>query len=308
MLSLAFNEKSLEVQRNVVIEEFKQRYLNQPYGDAWLLLRPMAYKKHPYQWPTIGQKIEHIEEANLQDVKDFFKRYYKPNNAILSVSGNIGRKELEEQCEKWFDPIEKGENIIDNIPKEPLQEEKRHVSITKDVPSSALYMAFHCCSRLDKEYFSTDLTSDILSAGKSSRFYNKFVKEKKLFSSIHAYQTGNIDKGLFVIEGKVLNGVNLKDAEKEVWSELNALKENGVSKTELEKVGNNVEAILTFDEMAIGDKALNLAFFEMLGDANLYNKQLENYQACTTQQIQDIANNIFKETNCNTLYYQSEHE
>ncbi|MBT8195479.1 MAG: insulinase family protein, partial [Bacteroidia bacterium] len=141
MLSLAFSEKSLEVQRNVVIEEFKQRYLNQPYGDSWLLLRPLAYKKHPYQWPTIGQKIEHIENANLQDVKDFFKRYYNPSNAILSVSGNINRIDLEKQCEKWFESIEGGEKIKDNIPQEPLQEEKRHISVTKDVPSSALYMA-----------------------------------------------------------------------------------------------------------------------------------------------------------------------
>ncbi|MBT8195885.1 MAG: insulinase family protein, partial [Bacteroidia bacterium] len=165
----------------------------------------------------------------------------------------------------------------------------------------------HCCSRLDKEYYSTDLTSDILSAGKSSRLYTKLVKDKKMFSSIHAYQTGNIDKGLFVVEGKLLNGIKPENAEKAVWEELDSIKTNGVSEVELEKVGNNIESILTFDEMAIGDKALNLAFFEMLGDANLYNKQLEIYQACTASEIKDTANTIFKESNCNTLYYNSEH-
>ncbi|MCK6650208.1 MAG: insulinase family protein, partial [Bacteroidia bacterium] len=221
MLSLAFSEKSLEVQRNVVIEEFKQRYLNQPYGDVWLLLRPMAYKVHPYRWDTIGKEISHIENAKIQDVKNFFQRFYCPNNAIMVVVGNVELDEVKVLAEKYFAPIPKGPDNKRNLPVEPAQQEARSLTVERDVPVDAIYKAYHMCSRYDKEYYAVDLISDVLSRGNSSRLYNVLVKDKQLFSDIHAYVMGDFDKGLFVISGKLVAGVDMKTAEAAITVELN---------------------------------------------------------------------------------------
>src|SRR3954465_12587241 len=199
MLSLAFSDKSLEVQRSVVIEEFKQRYLNQPYGDVWLLLRPMVYKVHPYKWDTIGKEISHIENAKMDDVKNFFKRFYCPNNAIMVVAGNIDLEEVKQLSEKWFGPIPKGPENKRNLPVEPAQTEARSLTVERDVPVDAIYKTYHMCSRYDKEYYAVDLISDILSRGNSSRLHNALIKEKQLFGDIHAYVMGDFDKGLFVV-------------------------------------------------------------------------------------------------------------
>lgn len=303
MLSLAFSEKSLEVQRSVVIEEFKQRYLNQPYGDVWLLLRPMAYKVHPYKWDTIGKEISHIENAQMQDVKNFFKRFYCPNNAIMVVSGNIVTEEVKSLAEKWFAPIPKGTDNKRNLPQEPQQTEARSLSVERDVPADAIYKAFHMCSRFDKEYYAVDLLSDILSQGNSSRLHNALIKDKELFSDINAYVLGDLDKGLFMISGKLSKGVTMQQAEDGIQQELDKLQAELVTAEELTKVKNKIEASQVFGEMDILNKSTNLAIAELLGDAELINKESEKYQAVTAENIREQAAIVFKKENCSTLYY-----
>ncbi|MBI4930823.1 MAG: insulinase family protein [Bacteroidetes bacterium] len=303
MLSLAFSEKSLEVQRNVVIEEFKQRYLNQPYGDIWLLLRPMVYKVHPYLWDTIGKDISHIAEAKMEDVRAFFKKFYCPNNAIMVLSGNTSLEEVKRLSEKWFGVIPRGPENKRNLPAEPEQKEFRSLTAEREVPFNALYQTYHMCSRKDKEYYTVDLLSDILSDGSSSRLYNQLVKNKKMFSELSAYADDSFDKGMFVISGKLLNGVKMEDAEKAIAEELEKLKKEKVQEKELQKVQNKVEATLEFSEMNIMNKALNLAVSELFGDAELANHEAEKYLAVTTEQIQQQAKQIFRKENCSTLYY-----
>ncbi|MEK6616050.1 MAG: pitrilysin family protein, partial [Bacteroidota bacterium] len=259
MLSLAFSEKSFEVQRNVVIEEFKQRYLNQPYGDIWLLLRPIVYKVHPYLWDTIGKDISHIAEAKMEDVRAFFKKFYCPNNAIMTLSGNASLDDVKRLSEKWFAPIPKGPDNKRNLPVEPQQKEFRSLTVEREVPFNALYQTYHICSRKDKEFYSVDLLSDILSDGSSSRLYNELVKNKKMFSELSAYADDSLDKGMFVISGKLLDGIKMEDAEKAIAEELDKLKKEKVLERELQKVQNKVEATMEFSEMNIMNKALNFA-------------------------------------------------
>lgn len=304
MLSLAFTDKSLEVQRSVVIEEFKQRYLNQPYGDVWLKLRPLAYRVHPYQWATIGKETKHIEDATLEDVKAFFKKWYAPNNAILTIAGNCSLEKAKELCAKWFDPIPKAEIPDRNLPKEPQQTEIRELNVRNDVPTDHIYLAFHCCSRYDKDFYATDLLSDVLSRGKSSRMYQQLVKEQKLFTDIGAYMMGELDESLFVVEGKLVNGTSIETAEKAIFDILETAK-NEVSEAELTKVKNKALASLVFSEMSIGNKALNLAYYEMLGNAELVNEQENLYNAVTCEEIKSIARKILLKNNCSILRYQS---
>jgi zinc protease len=303
MLSLAFSEKSLEVQRNVVIEEFKQRYLNQPYGDVWLLLRPLAYKVHPYKWATIGKEIKHIEDATMDDVKGFFKKHYHPSNAIMVVAGKVELQQVKDLCEKWFSQIPQGQKPKRNLTPEPAQTETRRLTVERDVPVSSIYKAYHMCSRYDKEYHTIDLISDILSRGNSSRMYKSLIKEKQLFSDINAYVMGDFDKGLFVISGKITEGVRPEDAEKGIQEEIDKIRNELVPEKELQKCKNKVESSLTFSETDVLTKATNLAISELLGDADLINKESENYQKVTVQLIQEQARKILDENNCSTLYY-----
>lgn len=303
MLSLAFSEKSLDVQRNVVVEEFKQRYLNQPYGDVWLLLRPLAYKTHPYQWDTIGKEIAHIEDAKIEDVKAFFYKFYCPNNAIMIVAGNVIASEVRTLAEKWFSPIPKGPGNLRSLTPEPVQTEPRTLTVKRDVPFDAIYKVYHMSSRYDQEYYTVDLISDILSRGNSSRLYIELVKTKKLFSEISAFVTGSFDKGLFVISGKLVKGVDMKVAEAAIEEQLNIMKNEMVSERELTKVKNKMESALSFAEMDILNKAMNLAVSELLGDANLINKEAENYLSVTAANIHEQANKILTVNNCSTLYY-----
>jgi len=305
MLGLAFSEKSLDVQRNVVIEEFRQNYLNQPYGDVWLLLKPLAYKVHPYRWATIGKDIAHIENAQMADVRQFFKKYYCPNNAIMVVAGNIGLEEVKHLAEKWFGPIKPGKKPQRDLPVEPLQKKARTLTIKRDVPLDALYKTYHTCARGDKEFHAVDLLSDILSNGNSSRLYRELVKNKKLFSDINAYVTGDVDRGLFVISGKLVKGIKMEDAEAGIEEELSKIKEEVVEETELSKVKNKVESTLLFSEMSILNKAMNLAASELLGDAGLINTEADKYLSVTAEQIKEQANQIFSNTNSSTLYYLS---
>jgi predicted Zn-dependent peptidase len=305
MLSLAFSDKSLEVQRSVVIEEFKQRYLNQPYGDVWLLLRPLAYKEHPYKWATIGKEIKHIEEAVMDDVKAFFKKHYTPANAVMVVAGNVTTEQVKELGEKWFGPIPAGEKPKRNLPVEPRQEEYRRMDVERDVPFDSLTMAFHMCDRREKDYHVLDLMSDILSRGNSSRLYKVLVKEQRLFSEISAFVMGDMDKGLFVVSGKVSPGIASDVAEAAVFAELEKLSLALISERELSKVKNKVESSLMFAEMSILDKSMNLAFFELLGDAEMINDEVDRYLAVTPQDLQRVSKEVLRKTNCSSLHYLS---
>ncbi|MFM9050870.1 MAG: M16 family metallopeptidase [Bacteroidota bacterium] len=307
MLSLAFSEKSLDVQRQVVVEEFKQRYLNQPYGDVWLLLRPLAYKRHPYQWATIGKEISHIEQATLQDVRDFFFRYYTPDNAVLVVAGGVQEKKVVELAEKWFGDIRRDIGTRAPYDSEPRQEEERRLTVKRDIPFDALYMAFHACSRLDDEFYATDLMTDVLSRGKSSRLYNVLVKEKKLFSDVSAYLTGEFDKSLVIIEGKLLKGVSIESAEKEVRAELDRIMTEPVAEHELDRVKNKVESTIEFSEMDLSSRALSLAIADYMGDPDLVNTELMKYQAVSIDDVQRVAMEVFRPTNASILYYLSNH-
>lgn len=303
MLSLAFSEKSLETQRNVVCEEFKQRYLNQPYGDVWLKLRPLAYQKHPYRWATIGQDLAQIENAKMEDVKAFFKKHYNPQNAILVVGGNVKTEEVKALAEKWFGPIPAGEKYHRNLPKEPEQTEARSLTVSANVPLNAIYIAFKMPARLDNNYQVFDLLSDILSQGQSSRLFNSLLKEQQLFSEINAYITSSLDEGLFVVDGKLVEGVSIEQAENAIWAELNKIATELVSETELTKVKNKSESIMVFAEMSLLDKAMNLAYYELLGDADLLNVEINKYLNITAEQIQQVAKQTFVREKSSTLYY-----
>ena len=306
MLNLAFCEKSLEVQRNVVMEEFKQRYLNQPYGDVMLRLRPLVYKTHAYQWATIGKNLEHIEHAKIEDVKAFFKKHYNPQNAIMVVGGDVSLEQVKQLSEKWFGPIPAGEKYVRNLPQEADQHEERREVVTAKVPLNDIYIAFQVPARTDGNYFALDLISDILSRGQSSRLYRSLVKEKQLFSEIHAHLTGSSDKGMFIIEGKPLENISIDKAEAAVWEELAKICDTLVPDYELTKVKNKTESTMVFSEMALLDKAMNLAFFELFGDADLFNHETDKYLAVTAQQIQEQCKSVFRKDNSSTLIYLAE--
>ncbi|TAF47353.1 MAG: insulinase family protein [Sphingobacteriales bacterium] len=303
MLNLAFSEKSLEVQKNVVCEEFKQRYLNQPYGDVWLKLRPLVYKTHPYKWATIGEKLAHIENAKMDDVKAFFAKHYNPQNAIMVIAGNVRFEEIKALSEKWFAPIPPGKKYIRNLPTEPTQTNEINETVYADVPLNALYKVFKMPGKSHADYPTVDLISDILSLGKSSRLYRNLVKEKNLFSDIKAYNFGSLDTGMFVIEAQPSQSTSLQDAENAIWAELEDLKNNLVSETELTKVKNKYESTLMFSEMNLLDKAMNLAFYELIGNANLINTELQKYANVSPKHIQSLANQLFTPKQATTLYY-----
>ncbi len=303
MLNLAFSTKSFDVQRNVVVEEFRQNYLNQPYGDVWLLLRPLAYKVHPYRWATIGIDPSHIENASMEEVRDFYERHYNPCNAIMVIAGNVDTEYIKVLTEKWFGAINKGSGNHRNLPVEPVQVEARSLTVHRDVPYDAIYKAWHMCSRADEGFFATDLISDILSAGQSGRLNQKLVKELRLFSDISAFISGDIEAGLFVITGKLIKGVSMEAAESALQREIDEICSNAISEMELQKVKNRVEAMMAFSEMRVLDKAMNLAYYELLGDADQVNSLVEKYSDVTVEGISAEAKKIFRTENCSTLYY-----
>ena len=297
MLSLDFNERSLEVQRGVVMEEFKQRCLNQPYGDVGHLLRPLAYKEHPYQWPTIGKELSHIANATLDEVKDFFFRFYAPNNAVLAVTGNISFEEAVALTEKWFGTIPRRDVPVRRLPQEPVQTEERRLTVESNVPLDALFMAFHMCERAHPDYYAFDILSDILSNGRSSRLNQHLVQEKQLFSSIDASISGSIDAGLFHISGKPSAGVSLEEAEAAVREELKILQNEAIAAQELEKVKNKFESTQIFGNINYLNVATNLAWFELNGAAEDMEKEVERYRAVTAGQLQTVAQTAFDKAN-----------
>jgi zinc protease len=306
MLSLAFNEKSLEVQRKVVCEEFKEHYINKPYGDVWHKMRRLAYKEHPYKWMTIGDELSHVENATLQDVKNFFYKHYTPCNAILVIAGNINAEKALPLVEKYFGTIPSGEKYHRNLPIEPKQTAARRQIVHANVPVNAFYKCWHIYARLDNRYYIADLITEIMSGGGSSRLFQALVKDKQIFSSIDCYHMGTIDAGLLTISGKLVEGILPEDAEALIEVEIQKLRTTLISTTELEKVKNKTESNIAFEDMSIGSRATSLAMYALLGDANLINTELGKYQQVTAEQIMEECTIIFEESNSNTLYYLSE--
>ena len=303
MLSLAFSEKSLDVQRKVVCEEFKEHYINKPYGDAWDHLRELSYTTHPYQWMTIGKELKHIEEARLEDVRAFFQKHYTPQNAILCVAGNVSVELVKQLSEKWFGPIPAGNKYERNITPEPEQNGARQQTVFADVPLDALYKAWHIGPRLSTEYYTADLITEIMGNGFASRLYQRLVKEQQLFSNISCYHTGSHDPGLVIVDGKIIVGKSIEDANAAVEKEMQELVSGGVTEDELQKAKNKIEAMIAFEDMALLSRANNIAFYELLGDASMINDEWSKYQAVTQQMLKEAAAKIFRTENCNTLFY-----
>lgn len=306
MLSLAFSQSSLDVQKSVVIEEFNQRYINQPYGDVWHILRPLAYKVHPYQWPVIGRDPSHIAQATLNDVKDFFFYHYAPNNAILCVSGDVSNQQVIDLAQKWFGPIPRREVKSRSIPPEPIQDQRRETRVVRPVPFDSIYMAFPMTSRIHPDFSVTDTISDLLSNGKSSRLFQNLVKEKKLFGEVNAFISGDIDPGLLVVTGRLTPGVSFDDAEKAIDEELNNLVSKGINDYELEKVKNKFESAFLFGLTSPLEKAFNLCYYEMLGSADMINSVVSDYRSVTASQIKRVANNLFQPSRRSVLHYKAE--
>lgn len=307
MMSLSFDPTVLDVQRKVVIEEFKQRYYNQPYGDVWLKLRPLAYQQHSYQWATIGKEISHIENATLNDVKNFFFKHYLPNNAVMVIAGNVTLDQVKKLSEKWFAPIPSGKKHERLITTEPTQTTKRMLEVEAKVPANALYKTWHMSGRFDQDYYATDFMSDILSRGNSSQLYQKLVQEKEIFTSLSSFVMGTIDPGLFVVSGRVKEGIDLKDAEGEVDQLLQQMVKEGVSKEELEKVKNQAEASLLFGEIEVLNRAMNLAFASLSGDAGLVNREAAIMEDISLEDVHRVATGILQEQNSSVMYYKSIH-
>jgi len=305
MMSLSFDPRVLEVQRKVVVEEFKQRYLNQPYGDVWLQLRPLTYQVHPYRWATIGKEISHIEDATLDDVRAFFYKYYLPNNAILVVAGPVHVDDIRRLAQKWFGPIPAGAPYRRQLPREPEQHEARTIETEAAVPLDAIYKAFHMPAKTDNDYFAADLMTDLLGRGKSSRLYERLVKEAKLFNNVNAYVTGSADPGLVVIQGQLNGGVTIERGEAELNAILEEIMQEGVPAAELTKVKNQAESTLVFAEVEMLNRAMNLAFYANLGDPEEVNREGEKLQAVTPDEVQRMAKRILRPTNTSTLYYRA---
>ena len=306
MLSLAFSKKSLDVQRKVVCEEFKEHYINKPYGDVWHIMRELAFKQHPYRWMTIGKELSHVENAQLEDVKRFFFKHYTPCNAILVVAGNVSVEQVKELAEKWFGDIPSGEKYNRSLPVEPEQNEERRMTVHRKVPADAIYKTWHMCSRLDDDYYATDLLTDILGGGASSRLYQSLVKEQQLFTGINCYHFGSLDAGLLAIDGQLVKGVDIKKAEDAIEAELDKIRHGIVDERELQKVQNKTESVMAFEDMSVMNRAGSLAFYELLGDGELMNTEFKKYQEVTVHDLKRIANQVMQPSNSNTLWYLAE--
>lgn len=305
MFQLNINEESLAIQKNVVCEEFKQRVINNPYGDVNHLMRELTYKVHPYKWPTIGKNLKHIENASLNDVRDFYSQYYAPNNAILAITGNIEFTKAIELSKKWFGNIEPSPIINNEIPKEAQQTNKRFLEVERNVPLDSLYISLHMCNRFSNDYYVYDIISDLLSNGKSSRFITNLVKKEQIFSDIDAYISGSIDEGMFQIVGRPNKGIALKQAEDAIWDELRKLKNCNIDSYELDKVKNKFESNYIFSNLNYLNLASNLAFYELLGDANLFNCEIEKYSQICTDDINKVLKENFIEENSSVIYYKA---
>ena len=305
MTGLNLSDEACKIEKRVVIEEFRQRYLNQPYGDANMLLRALAYKQHPYRWATIGLTPEHIEQASAEEIHNFYRTFYHPSNAILSFSGDMAEEEFFALAEKWFGGIEDHKHDIPSIPAEPTQNEARRQEVERDVPATTITIAFKMGNRLSRDFFLGDITSDILAGGDSARLYEHLIKNKRLFASVNAYITGDVDCGLFVFTGQLLPYTSETEAEEALWAEMADLQQNNISDYELEKVKNKFEANTLFGELNVMNKAMNLGYYEMIGDLSLINREVEIYRSLTSDDISDFASRTFRKENSSTLIYRA---
>ncbi|MCC8035472.1 MAG: insulinase family protein [Rikenellaceae bacterium] len=303
MTGLDITAEKLETEKKVVIEEFNQRYLNQPYGDHWLLLRALAYKVHPYRWATIGLTPDHIADATLDEVKDFYHRFYHPSNAILSISGDFPEEEALGLAGKWFGGIPG--RVVENakIPQEPRQTEARRYEYVSDVPAVSITVAFKMGGRTSRQHYQCDLMSDLLAGGSSSRLNHFLIKEKKLFSSVNAYISNDIDPGLFIVTGHLLPGKEVAHGEKAIWDELEKLKSEAVTDYEMQKVKNKFEAGTIFGEINVMNKAMNLGYYKMLGDMSLLNGEVSLFGSITAREVAAAAGEIFVPQRSSTLIY-----
>ncbi len=305
MLELDFSQKNLDTQKNVVLEEFRQRYLNQPYGDAILKLRPLAYKVHPYRWPTIGMDVAHVENTNLEQIRNFFFSHYAPNNAIMALSGNITPETAIRLSEKWFGTIERRKIKHRNLPIEPEQTESRIITIESDVPSDALYKVWHIGPRNSADFQTLDLITDLLAGGESGRLHTILVRDKKLFSEINAYITSDIDPGLIFVHGKLMKNIDIQHADNAISEVLSGLLAPEGIEDEMEKVKNKFESSTVFSNTSILNKAVNLSFFELMGNADLINHEPELYRKVTRAMVTEATSKYLVPSNCSTLYYKS---
>ncbi len=305
MLSLSFNPEVLEVQRKVVIEEFNQRYLNEPYGDVWLKLRPLAYREHPYRWATIGKEVSHIEQAKMEDVKNFFNLFYAPNNAVLVVAGNVELGNVKRLSEKYFGDIPRGETNKRALPAEPQQLKERFLETEADVPLNAVHKVFHMPARATNEYYVADLLSDLVGRGKSSRLYDQLVKKDQLFNSINAYVTGSFDPGLMVVTGKLNKSVDFATADNRIWEVINDMVTNGPGEVELNKVKNQAMTSIEFGAIELLNRAMNLALGAVMGNVDLANQESKIIERITKKEIHAMSRKVLKRENCSTLYYKS---
>ena len=305
MTGLDLSQEAIEVEKRVVIEEFRQRYLNQPYGDQNMLLRDMVYKSHPYRWATIGLTPEHIEKASVEEIRDFYRRVYQPSNAILSVSADIEPERVFYLAEKWFAPIEDRPYAIPSIEPEPEQQQARRLEVERDVPATTITIAFQMGDRLSRDFFLGDMTSDLLAGGDSARLYERLIKRKRLFASTNAYISGDVDRGMFVFTGQLLPSTTEAEAEAAIWEEIDDMKAGNITEYEVEKVKNKFEANTLFGELNVMDKAMNLGYYEMIGDLGLINREVEIYRSLQATDVADFSKRTFRTENSSTLIYRA---
>ncbi len=305
MGGLNITPEKLETEKKVVIEEYRQRYLNQPYGDQTLLLRALAYKVHPYRWAAIGLTPDHIAEATLADVETFYRAHYHPSNAILSISADLDEERMIDLAEKWFGELPDRPSAPAPIPQEPPQTEARRQEVERDVPATTVTVAYPMGGRTSADFYTADLVSDLLSGGDSSRLYNRLVKERRLLSSVNAYITGDADPGLFIFTGQLLPETTPEAAEAAFRTEIQALCDAPASDYEMQKVKNKFEANTLFGELNVMNKAMNLGFYEMLGDLGLINREVEAYRAVTNDAVADFCHRTFRPERSSTLIYRA---
>jgi zinc protease len=304
MLGINLSEDSVEVQKGVVIEEFKQRYLNQPYGDFWLLLRPLLYTQHPYNWATIGKEVQHIEQTTTEDCNNFFKRFYNPSNAILCVGGNIELDVCKTLVNKWFASIPAGKRNSTTYVTEPAIQEARTLYHYADVPQDRVAIAFHSLPRSHKDYYVADLLTDILGRSESSLLYNSLVREKKLFSKLSVYLSGELDTGSLVIDGFVSPDVDPHFAVDALWNEIEAIqREQLFTDRELQKVKNKAETAYHYGLTQLLNIAMSLVLSKNMGDAHLINTEPQKIQAVTLDQMYSFMKETLKRNQSVTLFY-----
>lgn len=305
MHGLNLSEEAIEIEKRVVIEEFRQRYLNQPYGDVMMLMRQMAYTSHPYRWATIGLSPDHIASASVEEIRAFYERYYQPSNAILSVSGDIEPEAFFSLAEKWFSGIENRDFAPLQIPVEPEQTEPRRMEVERDVPATMIVIAFHMGNRLSPDFFVGDMTSDLLAGGDSARLYDRLIKRKRLFATANAYISGDLDCGTFCFTGQLLPTTSVEAAEEAIWAEISELQQGKISKYEIAKVKNKFEANTLFGELNVMNKAMNLGYYEMTGDISLINREVDIYRSLGAEDVADFSRRIFRRENSSTLIYRA---